>query len=200
MNGFRQLDLHKYANDDYLTIKKCTIIQLITTARMNQWLTTSGFFLAANMGKIRYLNETLVRYRQHSGNVDGWAGKRRTTNRALGLTPGFDGYQAHALAAVRRAEVAFKIEDEFVKGCDKLEPRVSTAYRKLGVYYNQRAKMYRCAWFYERIKAILLMFSEGAYKSFPNGGLGGVAFFRDVIFSIPFSGRLWHWNRKDARS
>lgn len=151
----------------------------------DQWV----FFLASISGVISYIDQDLVAYRQHDSNVDGWSGRRLWLKRAFGVTRKLDGYSSHGIAAACRASVAEKLGDQLSFGRASAPMSAASVYRRLEHLYNKRSLLYGRLELKIRFQLFCDLVFDGAYKSFSRGGLGKVAFLRDMILFFMFSHR-----------
>jgi hypothetical protein len=122
------------------------------------------FWLATASGKVAYIDEPLIFYRQHANNAEGWGGRdsylRRWRHR---LERREKIYQLCADSASARADILSIAASRSGKArsCDFMQG--SSRYRLLAELYESRARLYRSKSALERLQLFAALLRAHAY-------------------------------------
>ncbi len=122
------------------------------------------FLFATECGKVAYVDEPLIFYRQHANNAEGWGGRtsyfqrwrHRLERREKIYQRCADSASARAdILAIAASRSAQKQACEFTRG--------SSRYRLLAQLYESRARLYRSKYAPERLQIFAALLRDHAY-------------------------------------
>ena len=148
----------------------------------DQWY----FFLASALGTIIHVDEPLVQYRQHAGNVYGWTGAgRKFATRVRGRIDAARSWSARcAIAATKRALILDEAFDTLADPYRERAREGSAAYRQLAKRCAQRADIYAGSTLRERARCFGSVLTGKGYGSDP-WRFGPMALAMDLVVGIP---------------
>jgi glycosyltransferase involved in cell wall biosynthesis len=155
----------------------------------DQWT----YILASSLGKVSYLKETLVDYRQHDNNLYGMRSAKRTRWNAMKarLTSLIDyGHLETAFGAIARAlgaAAAYPIGEEFARRAAVAAER----YREIAQAYGDRSQAHGGASLMARAAAWQRLWRRGRYRPGGNFYFAGGAGARDLVHGVCLA-RLRH--------
>jgi glycosyltransferase involved in cell wall biosynthesis len=159
----------------------------------DQWF----FFLASVFGKIAYLDQDFVDYRQHDRNVFGLPVERSMIKRSiieninLRLQERGDHFERYALFSHNRVLLLTAIaDDKQYKSCIcRKALRGAVQYQRLSNWFKTRAQIYRGPGFYSRFLSWTSMVRSGGYMNtcwaFPKRSA-----VRDILLGVFFGPKL----------
>jgi glycosyltransferase involved in cell wall biosynthesis len=141
-------------------------------------------FLAACFGKIAYIDEPLVSYRQHAANTYGWIAK-------INLIQAWNNFVYYKpivfirkqISAARRAEILESVEKSSSPFAGHRAARAKTAWLGWLAICEARVALYAAcnASLAGRIRYCLKVFRCGGYRARSEGGIGLKETVRDVL-------------------
>lgn len=137
----------------------------------DQWF----FFLAASLGTVVYLKQSLAFYRRHSSTTTKHtiAGKWKRYWMMLGHKS-LEGIESRAACAAHRATVLEKVQAQ----------EAARRYRQLADWYGTRLSLYRNPSRIARVRTLLSLRTQGCYGPRAAWGVGNNAMLRDIWFGI----------------
>lgn len=143
----------------------------------DQWF----IFLAAALGRVGYLDERLVRHRQHASNTYGvrQSSRWRRWRSRMSHEPEWDRLAEHA--ADRRAEILQSLTQ--LDGAPSRLSEAATLYRRLAEHHRRRWKLYRSTSTTERARSYFALASAGGYAGQP-WSLSRQAAPRDLLAGV----------------
>jgi hypothetical protein len=145
-------------------------------------------FLASVFGTTAYLDEPLVRYRQHGTNVFGWGPGRAQPGSSLPLAD-IARYRRLAAAADKRSEILEEIAQTSADADQR--PRATAAalcFRQLERQYAMRSALYAAPSVLARARCVHALCRMGGYHNSDGWTLGRKGFLKDALIGIPFGG------------
>jgi Glycosyl transferase family 2 len=147
----------------------------------DQWY----FFLAWTLGTIEHVEEPLVRYRQHQGNVYGWS-KRSWSLRLL------ERFRSSSQSVARRADAAMRRATILDAAAATLPPPYrqravegALFYQRIADVSGLRAAMHRRPTFMDRVRGFAAFVRAGGYGAHV-WQFGTDAMALDLFVAIPF--------------
>jgi glycosyltransferase involved in cell wall biosynthesis len=156
----------------------------------DQWF----FFLASALGKIKYLADPLVLYRQHDRNIFGFKGKTpfvKSVRELLSWVLWMNEDRYHVLSAAARNRATI-LENVSLKADEALRSRaIESALRYKGIaeLYRLRREVHTSKSLFERLRALREIARLGGYNS-SGWGLGRKAVIKDICLGLTFAGLL----------
>jgi glycosyltransferase involved in cell wall biosynthesis len=147
------------------------------------------FFLASEMGRVVYLPEPLVRYRQHDGNAEGWGGpmsyRRRWRHRLERRDLVYDlcAKSAAARSAILSEASRLAPKEDYAT----IMSEGSQRYERLAWLYERRAELYRSSHFGSRLRHFASLTRGHAYDGrgfWTFHAKGGI---KDAILGLMFA-------------
>jgi O-antigen/teichoic acid export membrane protein/glycosyltransferase involved in cell wall biosynthesis len=133
-------------------------------------------FVAGVMGSVELIDEPLVLYRQHSGNVSGWYQRSRDVS----FEPATDDYRA---AAEHFAACA-----EYLEAATARDPQIASKlaagiahYRRAAANWRLRVAFYGARDRRTRVRILRRLMAAGAYGPTAAGEFGRAALGKDVV-------------------
>jgi glycosyltransferase involved in cell wall biosynthesis len=156
----------------------------------DQWF----FFLASALGKIKYLADPLVLYRQHDQNTFGFKGKMSLVKRVrelLSWVPWDNERQYHLLstAAQKRATILEKVSLKVKGGLRSRAIESALRYKRLAELYRLRRVVHTSKSILERLNAFYRIILLRGYSN-SGWGLARRAVLKDICFGLTFGGQL----------
>ena len=157
-------------------------------------------FLAASLGKIVYIADKLVDYRQHGANVFGRDAPARATfssrlQRISALqTPNFDKLLQFC-ETYERVLGAVAEADYVPVGLRERGDRARRRFQTLSIIYGQRRAAYRADTLTRRAAAFLSLVKQGAYGRSNAWSFGWKSAVRDIVVGVV----LGHLSRRAGR-
>jgi glycosyltransferase involved in cell wall biosynthesis len=149
------------------------------------------FFWASVLGKIIYVPQTLVEYRQHRANTSGWPHPRWTDF----LKDNILNAETYSIANVVSCDNRKTILEQALPVAKSLEStKIESAilyYRTLRAFSEARAEIFRCQHLPERAHKIWILWKRGGYDSL---GLDNLVL--DLAIGLPFR----HYGRAQRAS
>lgn len=132
----------------------------------DQWY----FFLAQVLGRVAFVDEELVGYRQHGSNTVGASWKLPSVGASLASRFEHYGRQDYrgSLAATARAEILERIVGEEPDEADRLK-YIATNYRQLAAKHQRRYETYAGPTFARRLARLLAAVRNRDYAGWPWG-------------------------------
>ncbi len=147
----------------------------------DQWI----FALALALGKVRYMPDVLVRYRQHGGNVVGFPG---ATDWRSYLTRASHMGAAQYLRIEGDAEARALIFRAIARRTEGAERQraidASEEYSRLADLYRERARIFSETSMMSRCVTLCRMLVRGSYRSYTKTALGPSAFLKDCSYGL----------------
>jgi glycosyltransferase involved in cell wall biosynthesis len=134
----------------------------------DQWV----FFIASVFGKIAYIDERLVSYRQHATNFVGWAGGPMRYNLPHLLVSVARELPALQQVAERCAEMLDQATENLAGPWRRQASTGAAQYRRLAKVYSARKQLYTSPALADRVKSFYSIMSAGGYRPKQIGGLG----------------------------
>jgi glycosyltransferase involved in cell wall biosynthesis len=144
-------------------------------------------FWASTLGKIGYISDILVDYRQHGGNVSGWPHTWLSDFVRENIANAEIYAAANVIISQNRMELLQRGTD-LADPADR--PKLQAAiefYRALHPLNEGRASIYRERSFAARASRLLSLLTRGAYTSGGNCSLGLDALLLDTFVGVPSS-------------
>jgi len=156
------------------------------------------FFLASVFGKIAFVRQPLVRYRQHRGNVYGYyPDKRAHFDR---LVRGENFLLESATAAGNRSELLRRMQFDFMPQWRVGALQGATYYDALRRRLESRAAVYAAPSYLARVKAFYALVRSGAYgKARGTASFNWVDLLIDANLAVPLGPRLRRLSRRQPR-
>jgi len=153
------------------------------------------FFLASVFGRIVYVPQSLVRYRQHDDSVYGYYPDERAHFDRVARGEEF--LASAARAAGNRSELLGRLHDELTPVWQQLCTQGIAYYDALRRLLEQRAAIYASPSYFTRVKAMHALFRKGGYRWAPAAaGFTRWDFLIDACAAVPLGPRLRRWLRK----
>jgi len=156
----------------------------------DQWF----FFLGSALGSIAYVDELLVRYRQHGNNTYGWSAPSRLSGIAQHLWPSLHGraeqYAALEMGAGRRADILGELARSSAGEWQARASAGARKYRALARLYGERQRIYGSTTLRDRAAAFRRLLASDGYRGKHRWGLGARALVTDFCLGLPAGYRL----------
>ena len=153
------------------------------TLRMphDDWIT----FLGGALGKTHILKEPLVQYRHHEGNISSPSSKREDIvsqwRRARLIN--YAAIQKGLFGAEQRAFQLSQVKSDLEHIRSNAE-RAVAYYREIALLTRIRLDLWQAKSFRERSLIAMHLLKRGAYRTFPNGGVGAREAIKDLLFGV----------------
>jgi glycosyltransferase involved in cell wall biosynthesis len=163
------------------------------TLAHDQWF----FFLASVLGKIAYVDQDLVDYRQHDKNVFGLPVERSMIKRSmietidLRLQQRGDHFERYSLVSRNRVLILTTIggDKQYTSCISGKAIKGAVQYQKLSNWFETRAQIYQRQWFYDRFLSWISMVRSGGYMNtcwaFPKRSA-----VRDIVLGVLLGPKL----------
>lgn len=143
-------------------------------------------FWASVLGKIAYIPDTLLDYRQHGGNTSGWLHTRLSDFVRDNIANAEDYAAANVIISQNRMELLERAQ-ELADQIDRAKIQAAIEfYRALHPFNEGRACIYRERSFVARARRLLTLLAQGAYTR-GNCSLGLDALLLDASVGVPSS-------------
>jgi glycosyltransferase involved in cell wall biosynthesis len=152
----------------------------------DQWF----FFLASVLGKVVYLPQPLVQYRQHGSNTCGWAPQSKIAGLRdrMALGPYYQVSRPRGAEARLRFLTSQK-ENLAAASASQIE-RAIAFYTKLDRDMRSRRPVYGAGNLENRLTSVIRLLWHGSYASKAQGGFGMRGLIKDLLVGVPISGLL----------
>jgi rhamnosyltransferase len=162
----------------------------------DQWF----FFLATSLGRIRYLPECLVRYRQHDQNVVGFQRFSFVKSNFIhALTMGFEQYDRIEKDALRRAQVLNQIGVRCEGAERKRAVSAAEQHCRLAVMYGKRKQVFAQSKLGTRVRSWACLVSMGGYVGRATYSFGLISLVKDVMYGIVLRRFVGGWPFRTSR-
>lgn len=146
----------------------------------DQWI----FFLADSIGRVTYIPEKLVRYRQHGKNVVGFDRSGVLKSRlAAAQNTGAQEYQRVEKDALSRAVILDQLAARVAPAQVSNVRAAAETYRELAKLYSARSMLFAPKNRGQRLALLAKLVARGAYHGSARPNFGARALLKDALFS-----------------
>jgi glycosyltransferase involved in cell wall biosynthesis len=146
----------------------------------DQWM----FFLADTLGKVKYIPDKLVHYRQHGDNVVGFDRAGPLTYRlAAARNTGSQQYGRIAKDALSRAAILDRLSEQVPQVRVPTVRAAAKLYRELADLYVARSTLFSSNKSSSKVALLVKLVAQGAYHGNARPNFGARALLKDAVFS-----------------